>query len=141
MSYYVRTLSWKKQPPHWKIQFISYQNEDTKSSSAKKPKKEWDIAKDRWRPLGFHPAMTFEDARCRVRQLNAQDFLKKQEEEIKRKQLEKSLNLIKQDSVLPIEFVAEFENRFIRVRDSETENGQLQYAPRFRKWQLEARAR
>ena len=83
MGYYVRSLSWKKSEPHWKLQFISYKMQDLRASKAKKPKKEWDIPAERWRNLGFHPQMTITEALSRAKQLNAQAYLKRQEERIK----------------------------------------------------------
>jgi hypothetical protein len=123
MGYYVRSLAWKKKTPSWKVQFISYQREDTKSSSAKKPKKEWDIEKERWRSLGFHSSMTVTEARARARQLNAQIALKRQEERIRKEQFVEDETRKRFESILPIEFVQEFEKRFVRARDRETESG------------------
>jgi hypothetical protein len=82
MGYYLRALSWKKAVPQWKVQFVSYRNDDSKTSSAKKPKKEWDVDKSRLRSLGFHSLMTIEEAKVRARQLNAQRFLKEHEKTI-----------------------------------------------------------
>lgn len=123
MSYYVRSLPWKKSLPHWKLQFISYQMCDVKTSNAKKPKKEWDIAPERWRHLGFHPQMTITEANCRAKQLNAQAFLKRQEERIKKDSIKASQMRHQFDATLPDEFVVEFEQRFVRSRDSETKAG------------------
>lgn len=67
--------------------------------------------------------MTLGDANCRAKQLNAQANQKSQEERIKKNQMTDLGRKKRNDSVLPIEFVHEFEKRFIRVRDSETENG------------------
>ncbi|MCK6595083.1 MAG: hypothetical protein L6Q37_03275 [Bdellovibrionaceae bacterium] len=120
MGYFIRALPWKKSLPKWKVQFISYKKEDIKNSPAKKPKKEWDVDRDRWRSLGFHNLMTIEEARVRVRQLNAQRHLKEQEKRIQQRKLEEEQYARRIDSVLPIEFIAEFEQRFLRIRDSET---------------------
>lgn len=123
MGYYIRTLPWKKANPRWKVQFISYKNKDIQASKAAKPKKEWDVDSDRWRGLGFHSLMTFEEARVRARQLNAQRHLKEQEKRIQLQKLEHAQSLLRFNSVLPAEFVAEFEERFVRARDSETIQG------------------
>lgn len=123
MGYYVRSLGWKKAAPQWKIQFVSYRNDDIRHSPAKKPKKEWDIAKDRWRSLGFHSSMNLSEARARARQLNAQIFLRRQEERLKKIQTIEKETRQRFESMLPEEFVSEFEHRFVRVRDSETQNG------------------
>jgi hypothetical protein len=123
MGYFIRALPWKKSNPQWKVQFISYKKKDIQHSSANKPKKEWDIEKSRWRGLGFHSLMTIEEARIRARQLNSQRFLKEQEKRIQAKKSEREQYLRRFDSVLPEEFVAEFEMRFVRVRDSETLKG------------------
>lgn len=122
MGYYVRAMPWKKSAPKWKLQFISYKKADI-GESAKSSKKEWDIERDRWRPLGFHSRMTIEEARTRVKQVNAQRWIKEQEKRIQRKANEEYKARQMRDSALPMEFVAEFENRFLRVRDSETESG------------------
>lgn len=123
MGYFIRALPWKKSLPKWKVQFVSYKKEDIKKSPAKKPKKEWDVDRDRWRSLGFHNLMNLEEARVRVRQLNAQRHLKEQEKRIQLRKLEEEQYAKRIDSVLPIEFVAEFEQRFLRTRDSETARG------------------
>ncbi len=123
MGYYVRSLTWKKSHPQWKLQFISYRMEDCQKSGAKKRKKEWAITPERWRSIGFHSQMTFEDARCRASQLNAQTLLKGQEERIKKDTIT-TLKLRNQKAAkIPDEFASEFEHRFIRTRDSETESG------------------
>ena len=49
MGYYIKSLSWKKSSPNWKVQFVSYKKSDIKDSNAKKPRKEWDVNPDRWR--------------------------------------------------------------------------------------------
>lgn len=134
MGYYVRALPWKKSNPRWKVQFVSYKSQDTKESNAIKAKKEWDVDPDRWRTLGFHKLMTLDEARIRARQLNAQDFVKRQEERIQRIAIEENNNKKKYDSVLPIEFVEEFESRFLRTRDSETRKGRRKTSHARSKW-------
>lgn len=70
MGYYVRYLPDKKSHPNWKLQFVSYRKIHAATATAKKPKKECDIASDRSRALGFLPVMSLEEARARQRQLN-----------------------------------------------------------------------
>ena len=67
MGYFIRALQWKKSNPRWKVQFISYKKKDIRSSTSKKPKKEWDVEKTRWRGLGFHSLMTVDEARVRAK--------------------------------------------------------------------------
>lgn len=70
MGYYVRALKSKRKPGAWKLQFISYSKEHAQGSKAMKPKREWDVPKERWRALGFHSRMSLADARARQRELN-----------------------------------------------------------------------
>ena len=67
MGYYIKFLPNKKSNPKWKVQYISWKQEDTKSSNAKKPKREWDISKDRWHSLGFVSSMNLNEAKSRAR--------------------------------------------------------------------------
>ena len=134
MGYYVRSLPWKKSDPRWKLQFVSYKSQDTKDSNAIKAKKEWDVDPDRWRSLGFHTMMTLDEAKIRARQLNAQDFVKRQEERIQRIAIEENNNKKRYDSVLPIEFVEEFEKRLLRTRDAETRKGRRKTSHARSKW-------
>jgi hypothetical protein len=123
MGYYIRALTWKKKSPRWKVQFISYKKEDAQDLKAKKPQKTWDVFKERWRVLGFLAPMTLEEAKARAKQLNSMAFIKKQEESLRRFQLEENQNHLQHKAFLPEEFVDEFEKRFLRVRDSETIKG------------------
>jgi hypothetical protein len=66
--------------------------------------------------------------------LNAQDFVKRQEERIQRIAIEENNNKKKYDSVLPIEFVEEFESRFLRSRDAETRKGRRKTSHARSKW-------
>jgi hypothetical protein len=116
------------------VQFVSYKSKDTKDSNAIKVKKECDVDRDRWRTLGFHKLMTLDEARVRARQLNAQDFVKRQEERIQRIAIEENNSKKKYDSVLPIEFVEEFESRFLRSRDAETRKGRRKTSHARSKW-------
>ncbi len=83
MGYYVKPLPKRKSTPNWKIQYISWKKADTKASKAIKPKKETDIPRNRWSVLGFHKGLTFEEAKARAKQLNAQVSFKRQEEKKK----------------------------------------------------------
>lgn len=109
----MRPLPNKKSLPAWKVQFISY----------KDGKKEWDIPSDRWATLGFNKFMSVKEGQSRARQLNAQRHLKRQEYRIRKLQLDRKESHRRYDAFLPMEFVAEFEARFIRKRDSQTESG------------------
>jgi len=139
MGYYVRSLRWKKSAPKWKIQFLSYKKSDALDSKAKKPKKEWDIPPDRWRTLGFHQSMSIDDANVRARQLNAQSLLKRQEERVRKFELERRQELVRNNAELPIEFVTEFEQRFIRIRDTEVARGKRRTSRVHTVWQAAQR--
>ena len=67
--------------------------------------------------------MTISEARARAKQLNAQSYLRRQEERLRKIDLAKWEARKRYDAFLPTEFVAEFENRFVRKRDSQTEQG------------------
>lgn len=123
MGYHIKFLPLKKSQPSWKVQYISFKKSDTQNSKAKKPKREWDIPKDRWLSLGFSQSMNIVEAKSRARQLNAQGQLKRQEEQLLKIKHQKSEVQIKYDAVLPSEFVAEFEKIFIRKSDSQTMQG------------------
>lgn len=117
MGYYVRSLKDKKQRPQWKIQFISSRQKDQRADSqAESPKRTWDLSKDRWRPLGFQPSMTVEDARVRAKQLNSQILLKQQEVRIKKFEEKQYQFKLHNDALLPDEFVAEFELKFVQAK-------------------------
>lgn len=116
MGYYVKSIPWKQSLPKWKVQFISFKKTDTAHSRAKKPKREWDIKKDRWGSLGFYDLLTLGEARARAKQLNADQFIKRQEARIKKIHEDQKLKQLSYDSVLPQEFADEFELRFIISR-------------------------
>ncbi len=105
------------------MQYVSFKKSDYKESQAKFPKKEWDISTDRWSALGFYRYMTLDEAKVRARQLNSQLVIKRQEERLLK--LEEANRIFQKrfDSVLPEEFVSEFEIRFMRKRDSEVDRG------------------
>ncbi len=118
MGYYVRSIHDKKSVPNWKVQYVSTRLADRRETSkAKNPKRTWDIPKQRWSPLGFNDALSIEEARARAKQLNSQILLKRQEERLKKFNDEQITLKLKHQSVLPDEFVAEFEERFIRARN------------------------
>ncbi len=120
---YVKALPKKRTEPMWKVQYVSFKKSDTKDSMVKYSKKEWDTSKDRWSTLGFHKYMSIDEAKVRARQLNSQLEIKRQEERLI-KIAEENKNFQKRFySVLPDEFVSEFEKRFMRKRDSEVDRG------------------
>jgi hypothetical protein len=113
MGYRVKELPNKKSQPKWKIQYISYKKKDIQNTNQLNPRKTWDISKDRWKPLGFYKYMNAAEAKVRAKQLSAQAEIKAQEERI-RKSLEEEDKFKKRfDSILPEEFEAEFEKRFV----------------------------
>ena len=67
--------------------------------------------------------MTIEDARVRAHQLNTQALLKSQEEQIRKSELDRQMEKLRNGAGLPDVFVTEFELRFVRCRDSETQQG------------------
>ncbi|NBW82182.1 hypothetical protein EBR21_10565 [bacterium] len=138
--YYVRHLSWKKSAPHWKLQFVSYKKSDLGESSAKKPKKEWDIDPERWAPLGFHARMSVEDAKARAKQLNLDLRAKEQEKLLLERKRQETSERLKLARWLPVEFVSEFESRFLRDRSSEGRTDQRQKPRAARVWRAAQRA-
>jgi hypothetical protein len=140
MGYYIRALPWKKSLPQWKVQFISYKKNDNQNSVAKNPKKEWDVEAARWRGLGFHSLMTILEAKVRAKQLNAQRHLREQEKRLQLQAREQAQALRRYDSVLPVEFVGEFEERFVSARDSETIRGLRAKARCYSTWKAAQRA-
>lgn len=139
MGYSIKSLPKKKSTPKWKVQFISFKKEDAPDSKAKMPRRAWDIPKNRWQTLGFNSFMTIEEAKARSKQLNAQLLIKRQEERLKKIEEEQSANQLKYDSVLPSEFVAEFEQRFIRKRDSQVEKGLRKNTRAYTTWRAAQR--
>lgn len=67
--------------------------------------------------------MNLEEAQVRVRQLNAQLFLKRQEERIKKLEEVEETFLKRHEAVLPDEFVSEIEARFVRPCGLTAEGG------------------
>jgi hypothetical protein len=116
VGYYIKSIPWKQSLPKWKVQFISFRKSDTVESKAKKPKREWDIKKERWGSLGFYELMTLEEAKARAKQLNADAFLKRQEARVKELEEKREAKQMLFESVLPQEFADEFELRFIQAR-------------------------
>ncbi len=116
MGFYIRELKNKRQAPHWKVQFLSHKKAETKDSTAKRPRKEWDISKERWGSLGFQPAMSSDQARARAKQLNAQRASKWQEERRKKfNDLQKDLNQ-KFTASIPELYKEEFELKYLTGR-------------------------
>jgi len=135
MGYFVKFLPQRKTGPQWKVQFISYKKADIRPECrAQKPKREWDINKERWHSLGFSPSMTLQEARGRAKQLNAQHVLRKQEEQIRKIEEARSNFQTRHDAALPSEFVAEFESRFVRKRQNPNEAGRRTTARAFVTW-------
>jgi hypothetical protein len=116
MGYYVRELKGKGGPPLWKLQFLSYKKEHNRNSTAKKPRKEWDIPKARWMALGFQELMTIDQARSRARQINAQLETKRQEE--RRKKIEEDSESLRQKftAAIPDVYKKEFELKYLTGR-------------------------
>jgi integrase len=116
MGYYVKELKNKKSIPQWKLQFVSHKKEHTPQSAAKKPKKEWDIPKDRWDSLGFKISMSIGMAKCHARQLNSKSKLKL--DELRRKKFLETQQVFELEcsAILPEVFKREFEARFILGR-------------------------
>lgn len=122
MGYYIRALSGKKKFPKWKVQFVSYKKADAQNSNAAKPKKEWDVSKERWRALGFLTRMSVDEAKTRAKQLNSLEIIKRQEKRLRQMKLEELEISRKYEAFLPEEFKEEFEKRFLRRRDSQTDS-------------------
>lgn len=131
MGYYIRKLKNKKSKPKWKVQYVSYKKCDQrKTSRAKEPKRTWDISKDRWRYLGFHTYMSIKEAKVRAKQLNAQGQMKRQEERAKKIQEKENHFHLRNLTMLPIEFVEEFEEQFIYRKSHFTEENKKQKSRR-----------
>ena len=139
MSYYIKSLPDKKSDPKWKIQYVSFKKADAPNSKAKEPRRTWDISKKRWQSLGFNEFLYLEEAKARAKQLNAQLHLKRQEERLKKMEDERFQLQKRHDAVLPYEFVAEFEERFIRKSVRQTEEGFRRSASAYKKWQAAQR--
>ncbi len=78
--------------------------------------------------------MTLEEAKARAKQLNALGHLKRQEEKIKKIADEQYKAQKRYDAVLPTEFVEEFELRFVKRRDAQTENGSRKRSRAYTSW-------
>ena len=102
MGYYARKLKEKKHSPDWKVQYISCKRKDqSPDSKSKNPKRTWDIPSERWRPLGIHASMSFEEVKVRVKQLNSQLRMKRQEEQIKKLRDTQNDFQLRHQSMLP----------------------------------------
>lgn len=140
MGYSVKSVPGKKSAPQWRVQYTSFKKADwPKNTRAKVPKKEWNISKDRWHSLGFNKFMTLEEAKARAKQLNAQAHIKRQEEKIKKIADEQFKTQKRYDSVLPMEFVEEFELRFVQKKDSQTESGTRKRSRAYTAWRAAQR--
>ncbi len=127
MGYYIRSLPHRKKSPNWKVQFVSYKRKDIEGAYRPSHRRTWDISKDRWSSLGFHAGMSYEEAKVRMRQLNAELHLKYQEERIRRLEKEKRESKLRRDSLLPEKFVEEFEKLFLQVRYEKTVRGRRSF--------------
>ena len=78
--------------------------------------------------------MTLGEAKTRAKQLNAQLDVKRQEEKLIKIQHKNQKFQKRFDSVLPEEFVADFEKRFIRKRDSEVDSGKRRTSRAMQVW-------
>ena len=67
--------------------------------------------------------MTIHEAKLRARQLNTQALLKRQEEQIRNITDKQTQFQLRHDSMLPSEFLTEFERVFVRSSDSQIELG------------------
>lgn len=134
MGYYVRALPYKKCEPKLKVQYVSFKKSDYENSTAKFPKKEWDICTDHWCALGFYRYMTLEEAKVRARQLNSHLEIKRQDEQLLKIEEKNLIFRTRFDSMLPIEFVSEFEKRFMRKRDSEVDRGKRRRSRAMHVW-------
>jgi hypothetical protein len=120
MGYYIRSRESKKKFPKWKVQFVSYKKADMPVSCAQKPKKEWDVPRERWRALGFLARMSRDEAQARAKQLNSLELVQRQEKKLRILRLEELEVGKRYRAFLPEEFKAEFELRYLRQRDSQT---------------------
>ena len=134
MGYSIKSLPKKKSEPKWKVQYVSFKKADAPISKAKMPRKTWDIVKKRWLSLGFNEFMTRAEAKARAQQLNAQLHIKRQEEKLQKIREEENKVQKRYDAVLPMEFVEEFEKRFIRQSDSQTEQGLRKTSRAQKRW-------
>lgn len=116
MGYYIRLCPEKKSEPKWKVQFVSHKKERTKGSSAKNPKKTWNVSRERWAGLGFRGSMTVDQARARQRQLNSQLELKRQEEKCHQIEKEQEKFNRKCFAFLPEIYMDEFEKKYLLGR-------------------------
>lgn len=112
MGYYIRNLPNKKSFPSWKLQFVSAKKIHTPQSTAKFPRRTWDIPKDRWTELGFHKHMGPDEARARQRQLNSQLALKRQEERRLVLEEKERAHQHKYAGFIPTFYREEFETRY-----------------------------
>lgn len=116
MGYYIRELKNKISHPNWKVQFITYKKSEATSTKTKRPRREWDVKKNRWESLGFIESMTIEQSQARAKQLNAKLESRRQEE--KRHKIEEEQLLLKQKftASIPEIYKDEFELKYLTGR-------------------------
>lgn len=106
MSYKIKKLpSCLKRP--WKVQFVFWEGGK---------RKERDIPQHEWAQYGFHPALTFDEAKARASSLNSQEALKSREAKrvaIRERLAEEDLVM---NAYLTPEDVREFERDVIDAR-------------------------
>ena len=112
MGYSIKALPRKKSTPQWRVQYASFKKADWPENTK---------------------------AKARAKQLNAQAYLKRQEERIKKIADEQSKTQKRYDSVLPLEFVEEFELRFVQKKDSQTEEGTRKRSRAYTAWRAAQR--
>lgn len=117
MGYYVRFLREKKKAPYWKLQFVSYRKRDAPSGRAKRPRKECDVAIERYQDLGFRQAMTIDEARARQRQLNSGLRLRRISDRHLEIELKAKQSNLANAATFPEPFLVEFERRFLLRRN------------------------
>src|SRR5258708_2470271 len=112
MGYQIKHLPKKKSKPNWKIQFVSYKKSNIKNFKTQNPRRTWDISQKKWAGLGFRASMTFEQAKERQRQLNAQLEIVHREEQQKRTESLFTLFEKQTKAFLPEAYKDEFERRY-----------------------------
>lgn len=83
--------------------------------------------------------MTYEEARARATQLNALHHVKRQEEQVQKILREQADEQRRHSSAMPPVFASEFEQRFIRKRDSQTEQGIRSTSRSYIRWRAAQR--
>lgn len=112
MGYQIKRLPQKKSAPQWKIQFVSYKKEHVKNFDTQNPRVTWDIPQERWKGLGFRSSMTFDQAKIRQLQLNAQLHVGRKEEYLRRSEQERKKLETRARAFMPAPLKEEFELRY-----------------------------